>query len=148
MSPDDRVISVVLGVHAFSTLAMMGLVWFVQVVHYPLMSRVGSESFAAFEAAHLKRTRVVVGPLMVGEALAAVVLLAARPEQVPLWMTIAGAVLLGGVWLLTFLVLVPKHERLVLGWDARTHARLVQWNLPRALMWTVRGVLAVLMLGV
>ena len=54
-------------VHAFATVAMTGLIWFVQVVHYPLFARVGEEGFHAYEAAHARATSRVVAPLMLGE---------------------------------------------------------------------------------
>jgi hypothetical protein len=39
-------------VHAFATLFMCGLAWFVQVVHYPLMARVGEPQWSEYERAH------------------------------------------------------------------------------------------------
>ena len=38
-------------VHVLATWFMTGVIWFVQVVHYPLMARVGAEGFAAYERA-------------------------------------------------------------------------------------------------
>jgi len=35
-----------LSIHLFATAGMVGLIWFVQVVHYPLFSRVGAVGFA------------------------------------------------------------------------------------------------------
>jgi hypothetical protein len=37
--------TVVLAVHLSVTAAMVGLIWFVQVVHYPLFAMVGREQF-------------------------------------------------------------------------------------------------------
>ena len=40
-----------LSIHLFATAGMVGLIWFVQVVHYPLFSRVGAVGFADVDEA-------------------------------------------------------------------------------------------------
>jgi hypothetical protein len=42
----------VLLVHVFSTLSMVGLIWFVQIVHYPLFKMVGDDGFSEYERCH------------------------------------------------------------------------------------------------
>ena len=66
----------IFALHMFSTLAMVGLIWFVQVVHYPLFSSVGQSPFPEYERLHQKRTTLVVAPLMLIEALTATLILA------------------------------------------------------------------------
>ena len=39
-------------IHLAATWALVGLIWFVQLVHYPLFSAVAPERFATFEAEH------------------------------------------------------------------------------------------------
>ena len=50
-----------------ATLFMVGVIWFVRVVHYPLFSRVGGESFALYSEAHSRLTTYVVGSPMLVE---------------------------------------------------------------------------------
>ncbi|MEY4607349.1 MAG: hypothetical protein RLY45_2109, partial [Actinomycetota bacterium] len=38
--------------HLVATMFMVGLIWFVQVVHYPLMAAVGEQQFVAYEDRH------------------------------------------------------------------------------------------------
>ncbi len=38
--------------HITATLYMTGLIWFVQIVHYPLFARVGNAEFSAYEQRH------------------------------------------------------------------------------------------------
>ena len=45
-----------------ATLFMVGVIWFVQVVHYLLFSLVGGEGFALYSEAHSRLTTYVVGP--------------------------------------------------------------------------------------
>jgi hypothetical protein len=67
------------------------------------------------------------------------------------WRTLVGAGLLALIWLSTFGVLVPLHTRLqgaAASEEARSVvAKLVAWNWPRTMLWTVRSVLALMLLG-
>ena len=49
-------------VHAAATWFLVGLIWIIQVVHYPLFARVGEDGFVAYEAAHTRLISLVVGP--------------------------------------------------------------------------------------
>jgi hypothetical protein len=125
------------------TLAMTGLIWFVQVVHYPLFARVGAQGFAAYEAEHATRTGWVVGPLMCLELGAAFLFLLPRfrPPLVPAQQAMIGAVLVGVIWLSTALIQVPLHSRLGSGYDPAVIARLVATNWIRTVAWTLRSAL-------
>jgi hypothetical protein len=60
----------VLLAHLAATLFMIGVIWFVQVVHYPLFSRVGPEKFSLYSEAHSRLTTYVVGPpMLVGKGI-------------------------------------------------------------------------------
>lgn len=128
--------------HAAATLSMAGLIWFVQVVHYPLMARVPAEVFQSYEAEHVRRTTYVVAPLMLVELATAgwlwFVLDAQRGLQ------LAAIALLGVAWLSTALIQVPCHRRLEQGLDLAVVQRLVQTNWIRTAAWTSRGILACL----
>jgi hypothetical protein len=121
---------------------MTGLIWFVQVVHYPLFARVGAEGFAAYHAAHARGTTLVVAAPMIVE-LAAAGSLALRPVVgVPSWLSWAGFALALAVWGSTMAVQVPLHERLSAGFDGEAHAALVVSNVFRAVLWTGHALVA------
>jgi len=133
--------------HAAVTWFLAGLIWFVQVVHYPLFGRVGREGYAVYQREHERRTSlVVVAPMLV--ELATAILLAVRPPAVPQaeLVTRAGLGLLAVVWASTFLLQVPEHRRLEGGFDAAAHRQLVTTNWVRTAAWTARAVLAALLL--
>jgi hypothetical protein len=117
---------------------MVGLIWFVQIVHYPLMNRVGSGIFKDYEALHLSRTTWVVVPLMLTE-LGTNLLLFWFPAGLSRALLGFGLVLLSLIWLSTFFLQVPQHRRLSRGFDASTHRRLVRSNWFRTWLWTARG---------
>lgn len=122
-----------------ATLYMMGLIWLVQLVHYPLFSLVGSEGYEAYQQAHMRWTSVAVGPPMLIEALTTAWLLFVPHTAIPRWWAWTGAVLLAVVWLSTALLQVPQHDVLLTGFQARSHQILVATNWIRTLVWTARA---------
>ena len=127
--------------HLASTLYMVGLIWFVQVVHYPLHASVGPDSFAMYQKQHMQLTSYVVGPPMLIEAITTAILFAYAPPQFPSWALILGAVLLGCVWLSTAVFQVPLHNQLLSQFNISAHHGLVSTNWIRTLMWSARGIL-------
>jgi hypothetical protein len=136
----------VLLIHLASTWFMTGLIWFVQVVHYPLFNQVGESVFSRYETIHTQSTTWVVGPVMLAELFSAGWLLWLAPEGIPGWKLWAGAGLLGIVWVSTALLQVPQHGLLASGFDQRAYETLVSTNWIRTVGWSLRGLLALWML--
>ncbi len=127
--------------HLTATLFMVGVIWFVQIVHYPLFDRVGPSVFTAYSDAHSRLTTYVVGPPMLLELSTGVLLLVFRPANVPAAMLWVGLALIIVIWLSTAVLQVPRHEILGAGFDAVTHRGLVVTNWIRTVAWTLRGIL-------
>ncbi len=125
---------------------LTGLIWIVQAVHYPLMSRVGTERFTEYERLHAAWITPVVGPAMLLEAAIAGWLIVQRPPTIPAWSAWLGAALVALIWAVTFLISVPCHAQLAAGFDASAHDRLVSTNWIRTIAWTARAALSVWML--
>lgn len=134
---------VLLAVHSSATAGMMGLIWFVQVVHYPLFQQIGTGEFAAYERLHQRLTSRVVGPLMAIEGVSALVLAAMPPDGVGRLLPILGLGALAVVHSSTVLLQVPAHRDLTVGKAEGTIRRLVATNWIRTIGWTVRVILAV-----
>ncbi|MGH7151396.1 MAG: hypothetical protein ACREIU_11895, partial [Planctomycetota bacterium] len=62
---------------------MAGLVWFVQLVHYPLLAQVGPDRFREAARTNLRRTSAVAGVPMAVEGAAALLLVARPPPGIP-----------------------------------------------------------------
>ncbi|MEM9189658.1 MAG: hypothetical protein AAGF12_10815 [Myxococcota bacterium] len=128
-------------VHAMATMFMVAVIWFVQLVHYPLFAKVGAASFGEFERAHVSKISLIVVPAMLVELASAVGLVMIRTPGVRLWESWLGLALLLFIWATTFFVQVPIHEQLGQGFDPSTIRRLVGSNWFRTIAWTGRGVL-------
>ena len=128
-------------VQLFCSLYMTGLIWFVQLVHYPMFADVPAGQFVEYERIHQARTSLAVGPPMLAELVTAVMMLWLRPTGVPAWMPWAGLGLLLLVDGSTAVFFGPQHGRLAAGFDETLHRQLVDWNWLRTLGWTARGAL-------
>lgn len=127
--------------HLAATLFMVGVIWFVQVVHYPLFARVGATGFAAYEKEHVRRTGwVLLVPMTVELALSVWVVIILGG-----WMAWTGLVLVALIWGMTWAVQVPAHRRLESGYDPMACRRLVRSNWARTVAWTLRGGVALAM---
>lgn len=126
-------------VQVVAAAAMTGLIWFVQIVHYPLFVAVGADAFAAYETAHQRLTGYVVAPIMAVEMATAVGGLAIDwPSGLETTTVVAFGLLLV-IWLSTAFVQIPCHHRLSTGFDADVHRRLVATNWIRTIAWTARS---------
>ena len=126
--------------HLFATIFMTGVIWIVQVLHYPMFADVWPAAFPGYAQEHAQRISVVVVPAMLVELGCALLLaLDRRPEVGPRWMGGVGLALLLVIWGSTFLVQVPLHAALRSGFDAELHRQLVATNWVRTLAWTARA---------
>lgn len=121
---------------------MTGVIWFVQIVHYPLFNRVGENDFVRFESAHAALTTMVVFPAMLLELVSAAALLLHHFEESVAWRYWLGLGLLAVIWFSTMFIQVPKHSELSAGFNAAVHASLVATNWIRTVAWSLRSLLA------
>ena len=124
-----------------ATWAMVGLIWMVQLVHYPMLATYSALAPATAAEDHQRRISWVVAPLMAAEGVTALVLLAERPDTMPTWSAWLAAALLGLALLSTVFVQVPLHAQLARGHDVGVAEKLVSTNWVRTIAWTLRGLL-------
>ncbi|MEO0584323.1 MAG: hypothetical protein AAF135_19075 [Bacteroidota bacterium] len=136
-------IDIVWGFHLLFTGVMVGIIWFVQWVHYPLFHQVPSDDFPTYEAYHVKRTGQLIAPVMIGELGTAALLVFLPSIHISAtwaWVNLGGV---GLLWLSTFLVQVPLHAALGEEGREETISKLVTSNWIRTVIWTLRGILLI-----
>jgi hypothetical protein len=132
--------------HAGSTLYLVGVIWIVQVLHYPLLENVGADGYAKYHNRHMTRITPVVAPAMILELLTAIYLVFIAFEPVNAFYFWCGLALILIIWISTFLVQVPLHEKLGASFNADAQRRLVSTNWIRTAAWTLRGALVLWMI--
>ena len=128
-----------ISIHIFTTLAMTGVIWFVQIVHYPLFQKVGSNNFVSYETAHTRLTGQIVMPLMLGELITGFVLPIYINQTELSYLLYAGLGLIAINWLVTFLLFVPMHRSLSRQYSLEISRRLVSLNWLRTIIWSLRS---------
>jgi hypothetical protein len=132
---------IVVSIHLVATFYMLGLIWLVQIVHYPLLAKVGKEYFIAYEQAHTQWITPVVAIPMFAELFTGLFLLADKPAWLPQWANILSILLIAAVWLSTIFIQVPLHNQLLNGFNQAAHFWLVTTNWIRTAAWTLRSIL-------
>lgn len=127
----------------FSTLFMTGVIWLVQVVQYPFFSKVGEKEFIHYHASHSFWITPVVAPMMVIELITSSLLIVYPPNDIDSKLIWLGILLAIAVWLSTFFLQIPMHEKLSQGFNAEAHSFLVNSNWIRTIAWSLHSVLVI-----
>lgn len=141
MSVDDVRVNPWILVHMAATWAMVGFIWTIQVLHYPLMAKVPAAAFPAYVDSHQKRVVAVLAVFAVVEVVSAAAI-GFVTDAVPTWLWLGSGALLVVIWVATGAFYAPLHGRLADGWDSGLHDQLVRTNWFRTIGWSIRGVAA------
>lgn len=125
--------------HCFSSFAMFGVIWIVQLVHYPIFKYIDERSFKDFEQIHINRISFVVVPLMLLELLSGFYLYFMTKENI----YFTNLLLMGGIWLVTLFYSIPAHKKLMSSKSIPAIDRLVRTNWARTSLWSVRAFLLI-----
>jgi hypothetical protein len=143
---NDKLVRATLLANVASTLFMVGVIWFVQIVHYPLFANVGQQSFSNYEQRHAGVTTWIVVPPMLVEIVTATLLVWFCPAGVQRWTVGVGFVLVVVIWVSTAFLQVPFHDQLANGFQAGAHQQHVASNWIRTIAWSLRGCLTLSMI--
>jgi hypothetical protein len=128
------------------SVGMFGVIWMIQLVHYPLMRAIPDQAFVYYEQQHTRLISFVVGPLMAVEGVCVLAVFFFRPTGIPLWSTWVGGVLEAIAIGVTAFVSAPAHGRLEAGPNGQLLDRLITTNWFRTAAWTCRAAISLFML--
>ncbi len=129
-----------------STMFLVGLIWTIQIVHYPLFNDVGDQNYVRYQQRHQTNISYVVGPVMLIELAAALLMIWYSVDGIDKPLIYLGIALVVLIWLSTAFIQVPCHEKLVRAFDPAAHKWLVHSNWIRTVAWTARGGVVIWML--
>ena len=122
---------------ALTTAAFMaGVLWLVQIVHYPLLGAVSDDEVTDIALRHQTLISRVVGPVMILEALSSGLILVAGPADSKIAGFI-GLALLSVAIVVTVFRAVPLHARIARG-QSHVIPDLIRINWIRTVAWTLR----------
>ncbi len=120
-----------------SSLILMGLIWTIQIVHYPLMAKVGEENFLDYHSSHSSLIGIIVIPMMFSELGSSIYLVSENFNK----QNLIGLILVVLVWASTFLIQVPIHNELSKGYSLDLIQKLVYTNWIRTILWTAKAMM-------
>ena len=123
-------------IHLIATSVMVGVIWVIQLVHYPSFHFIELKQYTTFQRFHMSRISYVVIPAMVTE-LFTLILIIISMDQIDT-LVLASAILLIFIWLITAVFFSGVHQKLTLGYDQTVVDKLVKLNWGRTLLWTLR----------
>ena len=130
--------------HFASTLFMTGLVWMVQIVHYPLFKQIRSEQFIDYESRHSKLITFIVAPVMSIELVSGIVLAISNYLDGPNYnLFFLSFIFLVLIWLSTIFIQIPQHRKLGAGYNALVIDKLVSYNWIRTISWSLRTLILI-----
>ncbi len=134
----------ILLVCTFFTIYAVGMIWTLQLNHYPLYNSIAPEDFKDYMAAHNRRLLL---PIVLPSAIAfatAIVLLFLPPagvSRVPLAMVVCLNIVIA---LSTAFVQGPAHRALEQqGYSPALVQRVIRTNWVRTVAWTISGILLI-----
>jgi len=114
---------------------LVGLIWVIQVVHYPTFEFIDASNFLAFHQYHTSAITFIVMPLMLAELGIGIYLTKQHPT-----IYLGPLILVGLIWLSTFIIQVPIHNALGEGKDSFLIQKLVNTNWIRTILWTIKAI--------
>lgn len=122
-----------------STLILTGLIWIIQVVHYPSFHFIEKSNFLNFSSFHQLNISFVVMPLMLVELFTGLALVIGNPDESMAYVLLLFILL---IWGSTFFLSVPIHSYLSeYGYDFEMVNKLILTNWPRTILWSARSVM-------
>jgi len=123
--------------HFFITSFLTGLIWVIQVVHYPTFHWIPASDYVSYAVFHTNRITYVVAPIMIAELFLTLRMFFLK--DVPptlLWICVALTLV---VWLSTFFLQVPLHGILASEKDLSAIHKLVATNWIRTVAWSLKA---------
>lgn len=123
-------------INTFCTFFMTGLIWYVQLVHYPSFRFLNEENFTKFHKHHSVKTGVIVMPVMSIELATSGAL-----AWIDGWTTLnaLGFHLVILIWMSTAFLSVPKHNALKHGKVDSLIDGLINTNWFRTVLWSIKS---------
>ena len=119
-----------------STMAMLGVIWVVQLCVYPRFADLDPEKFITAHQRHCTGIGIVVAPLMLAELFTAAFLVWTGSGG---WMQWVILLLTLAAFLSTAVIQAPCHRRLMKGFDEAKCRSLTSGNWIRTSLWSLKA---------
>ncbi len=126
-------------IHFLSTSLMVGIIWVIQLLHYPTFHFIKESDYVEFQHFHMQRISFIVVPVMIIELLSGFMLVYYFRSN----LLILCLIILLVIWLITFVFFTKLHQSLLGGYDKIIVDKLVQINWSRTVLWSLRLIILI-----
>ena len=118
------------------SLYMVGVIWTIQLVHYPSFLYVDTNSFKKFSDFHQLRMTILVAPAMILELSFSLWTYMQDMNAVNFVIFALSLIL----WALTFIIFVPMHRQLLEdGKELKLITKMIKFNWVRTFFWSIKA---------
>ena len=121
----------------FCNIFMIGISLITQFITYPSFKSIDLNLFSNFHKIYTRKMLFIVGPVMIIEFLSLAILLFVNFN----FNFLIQFTLICLIWVLTFFVIVPIHNKLENQYDNLLNINLIKLNGYRTLIWSLRFIL-------
>ena len=132
-------IEILSDIHFLSTSLMVGIIWVIQLLHYPTFHFIKESDYEKFQHFHMQRISFIVIPVMVLELFSAFILVYYIRSN----LLILCLIILLFIWLITFVFFTKLHQSLIDGYNKTIVDKLVKINWSRTVLWSLRLIILI-----
>ena len=129
--------SILWNLYTYASIGLVGLIWTIQMVHYPSFRFVDEKQWERFHGLHTFSISIIVMPPMLVEMVLSLYFAFFHPG----WITYTCLAIVIAIWINTFFQAVPLHNKLQKKMDISIIKKLVQVNWIRTFLWSIKAVL-------
>ncbi len=133
-------------VNLFASFFLCGLIWIIQIVHYPFFKYTDPQRFEEAMTFHRKKISLIVVPIMLVELVSSFWL--SFFSKIYTTHHIAGFIIVLLIWGITFTIQVPLHGKLSNNRNQQIIHKLVQSNWTRTVLWSAKALLGIWILKI
>ena len=121
---------------------LLGLILVIHFVHYKSFNFIDVEKFVEFHKFHTKNISFLVIPLMIIEVVFSIIICYFYFSI----LSLINLSLVALIWIITFLLQVPSHNRLSTGKSIAEIEKLVSGNVFRVYLWFFKAIVSTLII--
>lgn len=139
-------IQLILILNLTASFMLCGLIWTIQLVHYPSFHFFEKAEFESHMSSHKFRISLIVVPLMLTELISSAIL-GFYAERL-IFLHQVGFVIVVAIWLITFFIQVPLHTKISNDYNEESVTKLVRTNIIRTILWSLKSLLGMYILWI
>jgi len=121
-------------IQIISNSVLLGIILVTQFITYPSFLSVSKQKFYHFHNKYVNRISFIVIPFMILELFSLCYISYILND----FLLIKSLIILLSIWLSTFIIMVPLHNKLSSKYEKELVIKLINYNWLRTLMWSIK----------